>query len=153
MEDLMQMNAMADMFSKKANKMVIGGLVALLVSVIVIIIFIKYRTKLVDAVHNKQLANSLDEEIDTNQITITQAQFNTYASSLYAAMDGVGTDEDKIYAVFRAMNTRADVLQLIKTFGVKDSQTLTEWLHGDLSASEIEKVNTILAGNNINYSF
>lgn len=153
MEDLMQINSLADMFSHKMNRMVIGGLVALLVCVIVIIIFIKYRTKLVDAIHNKQLANSLDEEIDTNQITITQAQFNTYASSLYAAMDGAGTDENKIYAVFRAMNTRADVLQLIKTFGVKDSQTLTEWLHSDLSASEIEKVNTILAGNNINYSF
>lgn len=153
MEDLMQMTAMADVFSRKANKMMIGGLIAILLIVTVIILLIRYRTKLVDAVHNKQLADSLNEEIDTNQLTITQAQFNTYASSLYAAMEGAGTDEDKIYAVFRAMKTRADVLQLIKTFGVKDGETLTEWLHGDLSASEIEKINTILAGNNINYSF
>ena len=51
------------------------------------------------------------------------------------------------------MQSRSDVLQLIKVFGVKDGETLTEWINYDLSASEIDKNNTILATNDINYSF
>ncbi len=120
---------------------------------IVILIIVKYKGVLTDTIKNRKLAESLDKEIDYDSLTLTQTQLNTYASSLYAAMDGVGTDENKIFNVFRAMGTRSDVLQLIKTFGVKDGEDLTEWLHKDLSAEDIEKINSILADNNINYHF
>ncbi len=137
----------------KTVKVVTISAIVLMVVAIAILIVVKYKDQLTDTIKNRELAESLDEEINQNDISLTQMQFNTYASSLYAAMDGPGTDEDKIYNVFRAMGTRSDVLQLIKTFGVKDGETLTEWMYGDLSSKEIDKINTILANNNINYQF
>lgn len=137
----------------KTIKVVAISVVVLVVVAIIILIIVKYKGKLTDTIKNRELAESLDEEINQDDITLTQTQLNTFASSLYAAMDGLGTDEDKIYNVFRAMGTRSDVLQLIKTFGVKDGETLTEWLNGDLSSKEIDKINSILANNNINYQF
>jgi hypothetical protein len=137
----------------KTVKVVAISVLVLVIVAIIILIVVKYKGKLTDTIKNRELAESLDEEINQDDITLTQTQLNTFASSLYAAMDGVGTDEDKIYNVFRAMGTRSDVLQLIKTFGVKDGETLTEWLNGDLSSKEIDKINSILANNNINYQF
>ncbi len=137
----------------KTVKVVAISAIVMVILALIIIILIKYKGKLTDSVKNRELAESLDEEINQSDITLTQTQLNTYASSLYAAMDGPGTDEDKIYNVFRAMGTRSDVLQLIKTFGVKDGETLTEWMNGDLSSKEIDKINRILANNNINYQF
>ena len=137
----------------KTVKVVAISVVVLVIVAIIILIVVKYKGKLTDTIKNRELAESLDEEINQDDITLTQTQLNTFASSLYAAMDGAGTDEDKIYNVFRAMGTRSDVLQLIKTFGVKDGETLTEWLNGDLSSKEIDKINSILANNNINYQF
>ena len=138
--------------SKTVKVVAISVLVLVMVAIIILIV-VKYKGKLTDTIKNRELAESLDEEINQDDITLTQTQLNTFASSLYAAMDGLGTDEDKIYNVFRAMGTRSDVLQLIKTFGVKDGETLTEWLNGDLSSKEIDKINSILANNNINYQF
>ena len=135
----------------KTVKVVAISVLVLVIVAIIILIVVKYKGKLTDTIKNRELAESLDEEINQDDITLTQTQLNTFASSLYAAMDGLGTDEDKIYNVFRAMGTRSDVLQLIKTFGVKDGETLTEWLYGDLSSKEIDKINSILANNNINY--
>ncbi len=137
----------------KTVKVVTISAIVLMVVAIAILIVVKYKDQLTDTIKNRELAESLDEEINQNDISLTQMQLNTFASSLYAAMDGPGTDEDKIYNVFRAMGTRSDVLQLIKTFGVKDGETLTEWMYGDLSSKEIDKINTILANNNINYQF
>jgi hypothetical protein len=137
----------------KTVKVVAISVLVLVIVAIIILIVVKYKGKLTDTIKNRELAESLDEEINQDDITLTQTQLNTFASSLYAAMDGAGTDEDKIYNVFRAMGTRSDVLQLIKTFGVKDGETLTEWLNGDLSSKEIDKINSILANNNINYQF
>ena len=153
MEEQLTFAAMANAFNSKTNKIVIGGLLGLLALVVIVLLFIKYRSKFKDLITNAKLVNSLETEIKTDDITFTQTQFNAFASALYAAMDGAGTDEQKIYNVFRQMQSRSDVLQLIKVFGVKDGETLTEWINDDLSASEIEKINTILATNDINYSF
>lgn len=153
MEEQLTFVAMANAFNSKTNKIVIGGLLGLLALVVIVLLFIKYRSKFKDLITNAKLVNSLETEIKTDDITFTQTQFNAFASTLYAAMDGAGTDEEKIYNVFRQMQSRSDVLQLIKVFGVKDGETLTEWINYDLSASEIDKINTILATNDINYSF
>ena len=153
MEDSMQFAALANAFNSKTNKILIGSVIGLLALIVVVFLIVKFKSKFKDMVTNTKLVNSLETEIKTDDITLTQAQFNSYASALYSAMKGAGTDEEKIYNVFRQMQTRSDVLQLIKVFGVKDGDTLSEWLNDDLSASEIEKINTILASNDINYSF
>ena len=140
--------------SGTARKYLIIGICVVVAMIIIAIIFKKFFvTKLHDAVANKNLAAQLDEEITTENITISQQQFNGYASTLYSAMKGVGTNETRIYEVFEKMNTRSDVLQLIKTFGVKDSMTLNEWFMDDLSAKEINKINQILVSRQIDYKF
>lgn len=149
-----EMDIMGMMGGKaKLIKVAVISVSVIIVLAIVVLIVVKYKGTLSDAVKNRKLAESLDEEIDVDALTLTQTQLNTFASSLYAAMDGPGSDEDKIYAVFRSMGSRSDVLQLIKTYGVKDGENLTEWLYGDLSTKEIAKINNILANNNINYQF
>lgn len=85
--------------------------------------------------------------------TYTQSQYNSMASQLYFAMKGIGTDEDVIYTVFGKMQNDLDVIALTNAYGVRDGYDLQGWLRGDLSSSEMGKVNTILANKGITKSF
>ena len=142
--------------NNKKAKIIAISIIAFIIITIIVVVILKIKgvgQTIRDSETNAKLAKQLDEEITEDKITITQQQLNSYASKLYAAMKGWGTDEESIYDVFRVIQTRSDVLQLIKTFGVKDHMTLNEWLNDELSADEIYKINEILAGNNINYKF
>ena len=70
-------------------------------------------------------------------------------------MNGWQTDEDAIYEVFKKMNNIDDILQLQIAFSdVEDeNSTLSEWLHDDLSSSEMKQLNAIIAERSIEYSF
>ena len=142
---------------KKAQwKLYTALAVVVLIIVVVIIIIIRKKKKSQEAIDkeaNDRILNEMNREIQSTDITLTQTQFNACASKLYVAMKGWGTNEGKIYAVFEEMNTRSDVLQLIKTFSIKDSQNLNEWLHNELNTKEIEHINEILSTKGINYSF
>lgn len=143
-------------FQGEKKKMIIGIAVAILVLVIAIVIVFKYKdikNLILDKAANQKLIDEANTTIKVEDISITQDQFHTYAQKLYKAMKGAGTDEKAIYEVFEAMNSRSDVQQLIKTFGVKDGENLAEWLYDDLSAGDIEHINAILATKSINYQF
>ncbi len=142
----------------KNPKLKITAMVIAVVLLIVILVVCYFKlkkgtTNLIDVIKNKQLANEADAEINPDNISLTQVQINTLADKLHAAMAGMGTDEDAIFAVFNSLNTRSDLLQLIKTFGYRDGETLQEWLADDLSTSDISHINSILASRNINYIF
>ena len=142
----------------KNPKVKITAIVIAVVLLIVILVVCYFKlkkgtTNLIDVIKNKQLANEADAEINPDNISLTQVQINTLADKLHAAMAGMGTDEDAIFAVFNSLNTRSDLLQLIKTFGYRDGETLQEWLADDLSTSDISHINSILASRNINYIF
>jgi hypothetical protein len=109
------------------------------------------------------------------QPTYTAAQFETWCTSLTTAMNGCGTDEDSIYRVMEYMKSRADVLFLIKQFGVRFYEpcgftqsiqytywlindqayggNLLTWFAYDLSDSNIEEINSILSKKGIDYTF
>lgn len=143
-------------FQGEKKKMIIGIAAAILVLVIAIVIVFKYKdikNLILDKAANQKLVDEANTTIKVEDISITQDQFHTYAQKLYKAMKGAGTDEKAIYEVFEAMNSRSDVQQLIKTFGVKDGENLAEWLYDDLSAGDIEHINAILATKSINYQF
>lgn len=143
-------------FQGGKKKMIIGIAVAILVLVIAIVIVFKYKdikNLIIDKTANQKLVDEANTTIKVEDISITQDQFHTYAQKLYKAMKGAGTDEKAIYEVFEAMNSRSDVQQLIKTFGVKDGENLAEWLYDDLGAGDIEHINAILATKSINYQF
>jgi hypothetical protein len=129
-------------------------------------------------------ANQAAEEADNELTTLAQqgirptyttAQFESWCNILVQSMTGCGTDEDSIYAVMRYMKGKADVLALIKQFGVRYYQpcvytspvsysiwlvndqayggNLPTWFGYDLSDSNINEVNSILSQKGIDYKF
>ena len=51
--------------------------------------------------------------------TLSDSQISGFANSLKIAMDGYQTDEEAIGKVFASMNNDADVLSLIKSYGIQ----------------------------------
>lgn len=94
------------------------------------------------------------------------AQFSTFSDQLEQAMSGLGTDEESIKSTMAYMQNRADVLQLIKSFGIRDYTddkiliynikpfNLNQWLSAELDAADMETyVNAILKQHSIDYIF
>lgn len=83
--------------------------------------------------------------------TLTAQDFRDLASLLYTSMKGFGnTDEEQIGRVFAKIRNKTDLLYLQAAFGVRDGETLVQWLAGDLSSSEIETyVNAPLRKNGV----
>lgn len=103
------------------------------------------------------------------------SQYEAWSLKLAEAMNGCGTDEAAIYDVFGKLKNKADVLQLINSFGIRyympcaatqpisyirymnDDKTfggtLPTWFEYDLTSGEIAKVNDTLKKNNIDYTF
>jgi hypothetical protein len=112
-------------------------------------------------------AGELDQLKATGIVpTMTPTEAETYASELVAAFDDCGTDMDAVENVFHQMHNRADVLLLIKTYGVRSFKgcfdgdyfsshtwNLAQAMTAELSNSNFSDVNKILAGNGVNYTF
>lgn len=133
-----------------------------------------------DLKNANQAADQADSELRnlSNQgvkPTITASQATTFSTSLQQAMNGCGTDENKIYGVFDKLTNDADVYMLIKQFGVRfytpcpatnpvsyakflyDDKSfggdLGTWLGYDLTNGEVQKINGILAKKSIKFRF
>lgn len=107
---------------------------------------------------NQELAN----KSKTRPATYTATQFKIYADNLFDAFVGPGTDETRVRAVFAAMKSDTDVLELIKAYGTRDGgaywyspkMTLVEQVPYDLTDSEIATyVNAPLIANGVSYRF
>ena len=94
--------------------------------------------------------------------TYTATQYKIYADNLFDAFVGPGTDETRVRAVFSAMKSDTDVLELIKGYGTRDGgaywyspkMTLVEQVPYDLTDSEIATyVNAPLIANGVSYRF
>lgn len=137
-------------FTTKQIGMAVG---ALFLVILLIYIISKVKTKIEDAIVHNDLVNEANAEINKNQLTMTNSQFNTLATKLYSAMKGLGTDEEAVFNTFGELGTRSDLEQLLKTYDMKDSKTLKEWLYDELSIEDVVHINEILAAKNINYVF
>ena len=100
----------------------------------------------------KKHVEELEESIDLKELTYPVSQYGIWADSLYTAMNGLGTDEQAIYDVFSEMRSNNDVAQLVVSFSVREDETLSQWLIGDLSDSEKKTVRKILSDRNITYN-
>ena len=131
------------------------GIFILIVIILLIVFWSKIKSLFEQLINKTALNTELDEytEETGERPTLTNAQFNMLANKLYTAMKGVGTDEDTIFSVFGQMRNTADVLKLIAVFGTKDGETLEQWIRGDLSSWEINKLNRLLDNKGIAYSF
>lgn len=130
--------------------------IAIYVVVAIVAIWILWRLgkKIYDKIQSNKNARGLEGSIVTSELTYDAPQYKSFAKTLYEAMKGPGTDEDKVAEVFKQMNSRSDVLMLKKEYGVIDGQTLDEWIDDDFSASGKEEyINKILRTKSIQYVF
>lgn len=68
-----------------------------------------------------------------------------FADRLYSAIDGIGTDEDEIFDVFNAIPSKRSYRKVYSAYKVlTDGNDLNEDLKGDLSGSDLRKVQQIL---------
>ncbi len=93
-------------------------------------------------------------KLDASKLSYNNTQYVLYASQLYTAMAGAGTDTDTIMRVLGALYTSEDWNALLKAFGTRSikkwwgysfSGTLIDWLTDELSAKELQAVNEVLA--------
>lgn len=105
----------------------------------------------------------------------SDSEFEVFSAKLVEAMNGCGTDENQVYAVFEALRNNADILKLITVFGLRYYQPcaadeplsylrwqfddkafggdLSHWIAFDLSQTEIAHINETLRNSGINYQF
>jgi hypothetical protein len=102
---------------------------------------------------SSRVAPSLkDTVIQKENLTITPSDAALYANTLYGAMLDIGTDEKVIYSTIDKINTKDDMLLVIKVFGMKQylwgaraaflgqDYNLIGWLGFELDDKEITKI-------------
>lgn len=132
------------------------GMIAIVVLIIFFVVWNKFGKSKSETEEKEKKGNlneEINKEINLNNVTLTQVQLNTLSDKIYKALKGIGSDEKSVYDAIRTLQTKNDVLALIKTFSVRDSMTLREWLYDDLNNSEISKINEILLSKGISFSF
>lgn len=134
-------------------KWVLWGLAAVVV-IVIIYYFWSGSAKRKDTKSSNDVVDKVNKEIDPKQLTISDQQALSMASTLHSAMTSWwGTDEQAIYDVFSKCYTRSDVLKVVGAFGVKDGEDLSAWLRGDLDKDEMKVLNDLLTNKGINYQF
>ena len=145
---------MSDLFAKYKIYIIVVAIVAILaIGTWAVLKFTSLGKKMDERIVEEKLGKTLDSEIAKEAVTLTPADAELHAQRLYTAMKGMGTDEDAIYSVFLNLKTKGDVLYLIQVFGVKDHETLVQWITSELNSKERTKLNSILANKNIDHTF
>lgn len=141
-----------DKFTKLHTNVVLaaGGVTLAIVLVVVVIVKWNQLKAWVQKIADK---TSIDKEIISGDVTFSVNQTKTMAAKLYVAMKGWGTDEEAIYSVMRSLQTRSDLLSVIKQYRADYNESLSERLCRELTNRELKKVNAILSEKGIDYTF
>ena len=117
--------------------------------VIAIVVFVLARAIKKAQAMNKAVTAGLGSKTElqllaSNQIKPSYAKYtyDSWADKLYKAMKGIGTDNDMVFAVFNSLKNDADYIKLDQAFGMRDTYTMKEWVHGDLSTTKINTINS-----------
>jgi len=93
-----------------------------------------------------------DTVIDRQNLTISASDAALYANTLYGAMLDFGTDEKVIYSIIDKIQSKDDMLLVIKAFGMKQylwgtraaflgqDFNLIGWFRQELDEKEINKI-------------
>jgi hypothetical protein len=105
--------------------------------------------------------------------TLSKPALDAMSSAIIDAVNGCGTDNQKIISQFQKLNNDADILALVAVFGLRKKQrcifsddaredffsqftppmSLTAHLQSDMNDAEIKKINNILIDRGIKYQF
>lgn len=155
----------------------IGGLA--LVGIVAYTIYRKRKTQS-DIKINLKESDSASQELSdlaTQGVrpTLSNSQVQSLINALKDAMNGCGTNEQRVYDTFSKLNNDADVKLLLKLWQVQYYEpcsasspisyarwmfndkafggNLSEWLNYDLKPSEIKQINSIFAKKGIKHKF
>jgi hypothetical protein len=90
--------------------------------------------------------------VSETNLTLSKNEINLISQQLFDAMDAYGTDEDAIISAFNMINTRDDLLAVMKRFGTPaygsflfghDYLDLRAWLKAELSGDTLNYVRNI----------
>lgn len=105
-----------------------------------------------DGTSSKVAPSLKDTVIRTANLTISASDAALFANTLYGAMQDFGTDEATIYSTIDKIQTKDDMLLVIKAFGMKkylwgardpwfgQEYNLIGWLRSELNNKEIAKI-------------
>jgi hypothetical protein len=136
---------------------VIGAVVLLVVAYI--------AGQMIGKLKNKTLSepNQAAKDLNPKNLSYQLSQYAGYADKVWEACNTMfSIDTDSIYNVFQNMKNKDDVLQLIKSFGVRpnpnwrlfgDDRDLQKFITYECSTSQVAKINSILSQNSIDFKF
>lgn len=106
--------------------------------------------------------NDLDKLITAgNGPTMSQSQIIGFANQLFQSMEGYGTNEESIISIFNKVKNDADVLGIIKSYGIKELSsgrfnpepnlkgTLREHLSSELSQFWMDALNKVMTNKKL----
>jgi hypothetical protein len=105
-----------------------------------------------DGTSTKVAPTLKDTVIQRENLTITPSDAALFANTLYGSMLDFGTDEATIFSTMEKINTKDDMLLVIKTFGMKQyliggrasflgqDHNLIGWLRFELGDKDIAKI-------------
>ena len=105
-----------------------------------------------DGTSSKVAPSMKDTVIDRANLSISTGDAALFANTLYGAMQDFGTDEETIYSTIDKIQTKDDMLLVIKAFGMKkylwgardpwlgQEYNLIGWLRSELNKKEIAKI-------------
>ena len=105
-----------------------------------------------DGTSSKDAPSMKDTVIDRTNLSISTGDAALFANTLYGAMQDFGTDEEIIYSTIDKIQTKDDMLLVIKAFGMKkylwgardpwfgQEYNLIGWLRSELGKKEVAKI-------------
>nr|WP_319401840.1 hypothetical protein [uncultured Carboxylicivirga sp.] len=105
-----------------------------------------------DGTSSKEAPSMKDTVIDRQNLTISVSDAALYANTLYGAMLDFGTDEKTIFSIIDKIQSKDDMLLVIKAFGMKQylwgtrasflgqDYNLIGWFRAELGDDDINKI-------------
>lgn len=155
----------------------VGGIAVIVLTARGIISRARARKSLESNLKESNTAQSELNELSQQGVkpTMSNSEFQGIVNALVEAMNGCGTNEERIYEQFRKLNNEADVKKLISVWQVQYYQpcaasqpisyskwlwndksfggSISEWLNYELTEGEVKKVNDILKAKGIKHKF
>lgn len=138
------------LFSTKTK--VIAGVIAIAIVVVLVVVLWLTSEKRRNERILKKATRQAKRDIEKSNLSMPQYEIDELAARLFTAMNGFGTNTGVIYRVFEQMQTLDDVKALVASFGVREGETLAQWLQGE-KLIRLSKINSILEEKGINYKF
>jgi hypothetical protein len=155
----------------------VGGIAVIVLTARGIVARIRKRKELEQNLQESNTASDEVRQLESQGIkpTMSNSEFQAIINSHKEAMNGCGTDEQRIYDQFNKLKNEADVKKLISMWQVQYYQpcaasqpisytkylwddksfggSISEWLNYEMTTTEIAKINSVLQSKGIRHKF